>query len=176
MIYGDGWRFVENPSTGSTAVANWLLRHADGRRPPDVLKHEFPFKHNPGMVTFGVIRHPYDRLVSAWRRKYYNTDFNVWLDSHPLIVGPVDLLRTPQETWLWLCDVILNYEELDLAFAMIAKDMGWPNEPLPVENQAIHPGYPKLLPHSVTKILDRFKLDFDHYAWGTEFGDRVRVH
>ena len=118
----------------------------------------------PRKYVIGVVRHPVDRLVSAWRRKHYSTEFGAWLRGEQMYVSGVDFLRCPQRTWLYHCDRVLHFESLADEWEQLAEDMGWPSVALPHENTAVSDP-PRLLAEDVALIHDRFSHDFSSYGY-----------
>lgn len=172
MIVGPGYRFIENPKTGSTSIAKWLGAHAGGKRPPARVwpRHSFPFAKDGSVLTFGVVRDPVDRMVSAWRRKHYSTPFPQWLrSSGELYVGGIDFLRTPQVAWLRFCDAVLDFSNLGPEFDVLADRLDWDGPLLYHENRAVADRF-EVSDEDRALIADRFAPDYAR--WGAHW--RVR--
>lgn len=134
MIFGPDWSFVQNPKAGSSAITDALLPFCAPlgvHEPRGWSKHDIP---TPGRVPYrthrlGVVRNPFDRLVSAWSyycslpRRDPVTFRRFVLDSHWYIGRRpflIDFCSTPQTAWLLSCTDILRHETLGEDFPLWA--------------------------------------------------------
>jgi hypothetical protein len=130
VIFGKDWSFVQNPRAASSAVTDALLPFTNPQHPRDLPAGK-PSKHfipRAGIVPLklhrlGVVRNPYDRLVSAWcylRQRRSLPDFRTWVLHDEWKVGArpceVDFLRTPQIEWLAGCNKVFRFETLNEEF------------------------------------------------------------
>lgn len=132
MIFGSDWSFVQNPHAASSSVtaalAPYIERGAScGRTDEPMRKHEIP---RAGAVPLkrhrlGVVRNPYDRLVSVWsfcrEHTHPGVSFRNFVLHDEWKIGPssraIDVLRTPQMAWLVGCNKVLRFENLNDEFA-----------------------------------------------------------
>jgi len=132
MIFGDDWSFVQNPKAASSAVTDALLpftapQHVHAFPDGKPSKHYLP---RSGCVPLkrhrlGVVRNPYDRLVSAWSYRRERDpdvpDFRTWVLHDEWKIGArprqIDFLRTPQIEWLAGCNKVFRFEDLNAEFA-----------------------------------------------------------
>jgi hypothetical protein len=136
MIFGDHWSFVQNPKAASSAATDALLPFCRPQHPrafPDgkPSKHHIP---RAGAVPLkvhraGIVRNPYDRMVSAWtylqerapekwgdvsfREFVLDPDCVFWIGQKP---RPIPFQRTPQLSWLVGCNAVLRFEDLGTGF------------------------------------------------------------
>lgn len=131
MIFGADWSFVQNPKAASSSLTHALLPFCEPQHPRDFpdgkpSKHDIP---HPGAVPLkrhrlGVVRNPYDRMVSAWSycrdRTHPGVPFRDFVMHDTWMIGKkprlIDFLRTPQMAWLVGCNRVLRFEDLDNEF------------------------------------------------------------
>ena len=134
MIFGKDWAFVQNPKAASSSVGDCLLPYVEPV-PPQQLPDGKPGKHAPYSPAahpwrphrLGVVRNPWDRMVSGWayicERKptWRGISFREFvLDRHWTIgIGgnrSIEFQRTPQMAWLAYCNEVLRAENLAVEF------------------------------------------------------------
>lgn len=144
MIQTDKLIFVENPRTGSSAIADVLMEKLGGFRLTP--RHAPLFDPVEDRVVFTVVRNPVYRWVSMWKymKESPEQSFSDWMNSeNPLFQ------QHNQSYWTQNCDVVLKYEELPTAFNDFMESQGYPDVKLPVHKQTkfekIPPSYSRLL-------------------------------
>jgi hypothetical protein len=167
------WRFIHVPKTAGTAILEMLQQNSSS---PGV----HPYPHMPALffpenwLLFGVIRNPYDRLVSICSHIFRNRGtpldietFENWvLGGMSTVVGEgnrthkvgdaIDHYRLPitrpQTTWLRSGMLLVQYELLpdSLGNAIsIIQEKGFT-----IRNQV--PGVKNVLPRATTNLSDYY--------------------
>lgn len=196
MIFGNNWSFVQNPKAASSAVTDALLPFCRPV-PPSLLpdgkfsKHDIP---RPGTYPrkefrLGIVRNPYDRLVSAWAylvhrqpETWGNVSFREFVLDRQWMIGRaprlIDFCRTPQTAWLADCNYVLRFERLNTDFAEWSMraigrrvNLGHTN---PSPRSGGFAGYYMItngggLDHEMLDVV-RSRFEFDIKLWGYDFG------
>ncbi len=142
--------FIHNPKSAGTSITNWMKDNFDCI---DLRKHgnhiEFFELFPTCKFVFGVVRNPWDRLVSWYRFANQGQSFQEWITNqfqpyqqagltfHPDFKSLSTWYRvcTPQYDWFGdNCTTILSYETLEDEFDIIRTYTGC-NSDLPFDNK-----------------------------------------
>lgn len=195
MIFGPDWSFVQNPKAASSSITDALLPHCAPVHPGNLplgkpSKHDIP---HPGAAPFmphrlGVVRNPWDRLVSAWCYLQERRPKN-WtpVGFREFVMGPggwyvgrapalVNFCRVPQSAWLWYCSEVIAFEHLSFTFGRWSKLVIGHEIQLPRTNRSERSGgyigYYTREDGSIDQELVDFVQDifaYDVKAFGYEF-------
>lgn len=193
MIFGPDWSFVQNPKTASSAITDALGPYTVPV-PPGELPDGFPTKHDfyvPGHMPqrkfrLGVVRNPFDRMVSAWsymRQRRPDTwglvSFREFVLDAGWLIGRkpylVEFQTTPQIMWLAGCNCILRYEHLGPEFERWAEAVLGERVDLPRTNTSERSGgYPAYYIKEgggwdeavIETVRSNFKLDLEAFGYG----------
>lgn len=119
MMVGASFIFVENPKAASRSVSDALRHVADYDASSHVHSPDVP---PTDKLIVGVVRHPFDRIVSGWRyfcrwRREVSLIAYLGMDSDDLLGVPFQ--HWPQGRWLDRCHVVLRFERLALEFRRV---------------------------------------------------------
>lgn len=194
-----GFVFVHVPRTGGKSITAALKKYADDsypefdrHLPARKIKSQILHKDWDDMISFGVIRNPWDLMSSQyWYMRYMNQflpreppeRLEAWVKSvrdnaHKSFEGFVRDSKPLDTIEQYLCNYngeimvteILRYENLTSEFCQIARDIGLYGIHLPHENATLVDGAPRhdyredYTPDLVDYVAERFK-------WTIEFGN-----
>jgi len=128
MIQTDKLLFVENPRTGSTAIGDTLLANCDvspitprhGSLRDNIFEGGEVKPSEIKVLSFTVVRNPYDRMVSLWRMDHNKLPFFVWFKARVL-----EWQFLPQHYYTEGVKLILKYEDLHKEFNALVKSVGY---------------------------------------------------
>jgi hypothetical protein len=197
MIFGERFCFVQNPKAASSAVTDALLPYC-APVPPSQLPDGRPSKHAipvPGVHPYrdfriGVVRNPFDRLVSAWcyvRDRAPNDPAAQAPTFRDFALDPafawrigasprrIDFQRTPQIAWLGCCNVVFRYETLGGEFPpWVERNLGGRPQLQHTNRSPRSGGYAAYymgadgLPDwdLIKAVRERFHYDFEVWSYG----------
>ena len=163
--------FIEVPKTGSTACVTHLRDKAGWYQAafPGMARGRHAWLVQPvEPVTFGVLRNPWDRMVSVW--KSYaprGGTLKQWLNQGAFKLGGADLLSFTQIEWLAHVEFRLRYEMLAADWVwlrdILYNDVGvlLPDAPIPKMNVSPPRDDPEWTPELIAWVKDRFAADVD---------------
>ena len=176
--------FVEVCKTGSTAMLfalkerGWYQNGARGyRRIPGSGPGRHAYLTEPsvehcrrhGIVTFGTVRNPWDRMASLWRSTVSDKQtFWQFLTGRRVKMGSVDILRFPQVQWLYGVDHVLRYEHLqedldELHHMLFPSHAETPR--LGQHNVSVRRDEPDWTEREVELVADRFAPDIERFGY-----------
>ena len=184
MIHPDGLAvFVEVPKTGSTA-ATLHLRNAgkwfqNGSKGHNQLPGTYTGRHaaiedetkafldEHDVVSYGVVRNPWDRMASMWRASAPgSTRFIEYLKTGKFIHGPYDLLHKPQREWLRHVTHVIRYEDLERTWDQLHYQFGHlPLGPIPQKNVSKNRAVPEWTREELDIVEKRFLVDAEHFGY-----------
>lgn len=165
LLVTDKFIFVRNPKAASSSI-NHALQHLGHSH----CKYHGAYHDVKRPIRFGVVRNPFDRMVSAWNhftKPLWEENFYDWLvgEGHRVVPG-IDTKRTSQFYWLDGCTDILRFENLKEDYQNILDKIGI-GFPLPELNIKPHKHYRDVVcPKAQAIIEDRFAWEirkFEYY-------------
>lgn len=183
-IIGSNWVFIHNPKAAGKTISKALSGH---EAPP---KHAPAFMFPGGGFTFGIVRNPWDRLLSLYTFLceqsfgWYDATalqlqgFNDWVlgcelqnpgdYNWPAPLGAPGLQRRPQTWWLDGCDYVGRFEHLQRDFFHICTAIGARPTHLPKTNTSGHLPYQQVYtPEAAAAVQHWFSPDIQR--WGYTF-------
>lgn len=172
--------FIEVPKTGSTACTihlrdqgHWFQNGARGRT---AIPGTFMGRHSHltddtlkelGVVAYGVVRNPWDRMASLWRASSPgSTPFISYMKRGSFRHGPFDLMTKPQHDWLERVDHVIRYEELDRLWDQMAWQFGHlPLGPIDPANVSRRRTVPEWTDEELDIVAERFAIDIETYGY-----------
>lgn len=167
MLICQKFTYISNPKTGSSSVFNALKDscYAVEAGPRHIPPHQIAW-NSPRQFVANV-RHPADRLVSAWAyTSRQKTSFQDWLRGEPYLFGGADIKRTSQGYWVPEgVKTVLRFENLADDWAALLERFGLPFVNLPHDRPSVRPDWRHVVTEDdMTIIRDRFLYDFQ--TWG----------
>ena len=129
--------FIHIPRTGGTSMATWLVDNAEGEYYHDSIGNKTGATRylnydkivtlcaadNIDMgFTFTIVRNPWDRMVSSYKRWISFPHNNMPFDQ--FVIHPVGSVTEQMISFIGTCDYILEYEILKKDFGEIKKMFG----------------------------------------------------
>jgi hypothetical protein len=191
--------FVHVPKAGGTSIKDWLARYANGSNKKGKYGKHCEFYKIPVKAdfSFGVIRNPWDRLVSSWsyelrvaKSRLHHIETNSrkvkphkqgwtyeWnkerLDrlekgfEHYVKFGDYGPAQVLQVDFLKGVDYIIRLENIEEDFKVIQQRFNC-FEPLPSKNTSSHKSYRDYYTTEIKAIVDKYYAK-DIAEYGYEF-------
>ena len=141
MISSPSFTFIHVPRTGG-----WSITHAlRGVTTSNNKHHHSPLGDTNGVWSFGVVRNPWDRLVSLWSSRWnpHRLPFEEWLSDDSLKKKFPNVAPLSASYWLKNgtreVDTIYKFEDLEDAWQDICKRLGLKPQPLPHRHKLTRP-------------------------------------